>query len=129
MPFRHGAKVLEPVAGRPVLDGALANPFAHALMQCLAVAEAVTGRRYGADARADVSLRILAEHGDRVPDRIHALVVPLSFQLRPVDPCPDDRINPECCPDQGSDGPRRAPSLHARLVRLTALEVLALGFR
>ncbi|MFW6034379.1 MAG: Gfo/Idh/MocA family protein [bacterium] len=25
--------------GRPVLDGALANPFAHAVMQCLAVAE------------------------------------------------------------------------------------------
>lgn len=29
--------------GRPVLDGALANPFAHAVMQCLAVAEAVAG--------------------------------------------------------------------------------------
>ncbi|WP_431975349.1 Gfo/Idh/MocA family protein [Micromonospora haikouensis] len=29
--------------GRPVLDGALANPLAHAVMQCLAVAEAVTG--------------------------------------------------------------------------------------
>ncbi|MFV2102376.1 Gfo/Idh/MocA family protein [Micromonospora sp. LOL_024] len=29
--------------GRPVLDGALANPFAHAVMQCLAVAEAVGG--------------------------------------------------------------------------------------
>ncbi|MFG1780415.1 Gfo/Idh/MocA family protein [Micromonospora sp. NPDC049051] len=27
--------------GRPVLDGALANPLAHAVMQCLAVAEAV----------------------------------------------------------------------------------------
>jgi predicted dehydrogenase len=27
--------------GRPVLDGALANPFAHAVMQCLAVAAAV----------------------------------------------------------------------------------------
>lgn len=31
------------LAGRPVLDGALANPFAHAVMQCLAVAESVTG--------------------------------------------------------------------------------------
>lgn len=31
------------VAGRPVLDGALVNPFAHALMQCLAVAEVATG--------------------------------------------------------------------------------------
>ncbi|QSB15774.1 Gfo/Idh/MocA family oxidoreductase [Natronosporangium hydrolyticum] len=31
------------LAGRPVLDGALANPFAHALMQCLAVAEQVGG--------------------------------------------------------------------------------------
>ncbi|MEV0003628.1 Gfo/Idh/MocA family oxidoreductase [Micromonospora sp. NPDC050980] len=31
------------VDGRPALDGALANPLAHALMQCLAVAEAVTG--------------------------------------------------------------------------------------
>ncbi|PMR63172.1 gfo/Idh/MocA family oxidoreductase [Verrucosispora sp. ts21] len=30
--------------GRPVLDGALANPLAHAVMQCLAVAEAVTGQ-------------------------------------------------------------------------------------
>ncbi|WP_233558681.1 Gfo/Idh/MocA family protein [Micromonospora radicis] len=30
--------------GRPVLDGALANPLAHAVMQCLAVAEAVAGR-------------------------------------------------------------------------------------
>ena len=29
--------------GRPVLDGALANPFAHAVMQCLAVAEALAG--------------------------------------------------------------------------------------
>ncbi|GIJ20364.1 Gfo/Idh/MocA family protein [Micromonospora lutea] len=29
--------------GRPVLDGALANPLAHAVMQCLAVAEAVGG--------------------------------------------------------------------------------------
>jgi predicted dehydrogenase len=29
--------------GRPVLDGALANPLAHAVMQCLAVAEAVAG--------------------------------------------------------------------------------------
>jgi predicted dehydrogenase len=27
--------------GRPVLDGALANPFAHAVMQCFAIAEAV----------------------------------------------------------------------------------------
>lgn len=31
------------LAGSPVLDGALVNPFAHALMQCLAVTEAVTG--------------------------------------------------------------------------------------
>ena len=31
------------VDGRPALDGALANPLAHALMQCLAVAEAVAG--------------------------------------------------------------------------------------
>ncbi|WP_405432350.1 Gfo/Idh/MocA family protein [Micromonospora sp. NBC_00617] len=31
------------VDGRPVLDGALANPFAHAVMQCLAVAEALGG--------------------------------------------------------------------------------------
>ncbi|WP_410809004.1 Gfo/Idh/MocA family protein [Micromonospora sp. 067-2] len=29
--------------GRPVLDGALANPLAHAVMQCLAVAEALGG--------------------------------------------------------------------------------------
>ncbi|MER7167127.1 Gfo/Idh/MocA family oxidoreductase [Micromonospora sp. NPDC000207] len=29
--------------GRPVLDGALANPLAHAVMQCLAVTEGVTG--------------------------------------------------------------------------------------
>jgi predicted dehydrogenase len=29
--------------GRPVLDGALANPLAHAVMQCLAVAEALAG--------------------------------------------------------------------------------------
>lgn len=29
--------------GRPTLDGALANPLAHAVMQCLAIAEAVTG--------------------------------------------------------------------------------------
>jgi predicted dehydrogenase len=29
--------------GRPVLDGALANPFAHAVMQCLVVAETVAG--------------------------------------------------------------------------------------
>ncbi|MEU1759803.1 Gfo/Idh/MocA family protein [Micromonospora sp. NPDC005223] len=29
--------------GRPALDGALANPLAHALMQCLAVAASVTG--------------------------------------------------------------------------------------
>jgi predicted dehydrogenase len=29
--------------GRPVLDGALVNPFAHAVMQCLAVVEAATG--------------------------------------------------------------------------------------
>jgi predicted dehydrogenase len=29
------------LAGQPVLDGALANPFAHALMQCLAIAETV----------------------------------------------------------------------------------------
>jgi predicted dehydrogenase len=28
------------LGGRPVLDGALANPFAHAVMQCLALAEA-----------------------------------------------------------------------------------------
>ncbi|MFD2765375.1 Gfo/Idh/MocA family protein [Micromonospora eburnea] len=31
------------LGGRPVLDGVLANPLAHAVMQCLAVAEAVTG--------------------------------------------------------------------------------------
>lgn len=31
------------VNGRDVLDGALVNPFAHALMQCLAVAEAAAG--------------------------------------------------------------------------------------
>ena len=31
--------------GRPVLDGALANPFAHALMQCLAIAAAPPARR------------------------------------------------------------------------------------
>ncbi|PTA44058.1 Gfo/Idh/MocA family protein [Micromonospora sp. RP3T] len=31
------------VDGRPALDGALANPLAHALMQCLAVAGAVAG--------------------------------------------------------------------------------------
>ncbi|MDG4797203.1 Gfo/Idh/MocA family oxidoreductase [Micromonospora sp. WMMD1082] len=31
------------VDGRPVLDGALANPLAHAVMQCLAIAEAVGG--------------------------------------------------------------------------------------
>ncbi|WDZ82780.1 Gfo/Idh/MocA family protein [Micromonospora cathayae] len=30
--------------GRPVLDGVLANPLAHAWMQCLAVAEAIVGR-------------------------------------------------------------------------------------
>ncbi|MFE0588864.1 Gfo/Idh/MocA family protein [Micromonospora echinospora] len=30
--------------GRPVLDGVLANPIAHAWMQCLAVAEAIAGR-------------------------------------------------------------------------------------
>ncbi|WFE43490.1 Gfo/Idh/MocA family oxidoreductase [Verrucosispora sp. WMMD1129] len=29
--------------GRPVLDGALANPLAHAVMQCLAVAEVIGG--------------------------------------------------------------------------------------
>ncbi|MGC4835566.1 Gfo/Idh/MocA family protein [Micromonospora vinacea] len=29
--------------GRPVLDGALANPLAHAVMQCLAIAEALAG--------------------------------------------------------------------------------------
>ena len=33
------------------------------LRRILAVAEATTGRRYGADARADISLRILADHG------------------------------------------------------------------
>ncbi|MGH9003304.1 MAG: alanine--tRNA ligase, partial [Acidimicrobiia bacterium] len=33
------------------------------LRRILAVAEAATGRRYGADTAADVSLRILAEHG------------------------------------------------------------------
>jgi predicted dehydrogenase len=32
------------VFGRPSVDGALANPFAHAVMQCLAVAAAVAGR-------------------------------------------------------------------------------------
>lgn len=31
------------LAGQPVLDGALVNPFAHAVMQCLAIAEAVAG--------------------------------------------------------------------------------------
>ncbi|MEV4211409.1 Gfo/Idh/MocA family protein [Micromonospora sp. NPDC049662] len=31
------------VDGRPVLDGALVNPLAHAVMQCLAVAEALGG--------------------------------------------------------------------------------------
>lgn len=31
------------VDGRPALDGAVANPLAHALMQCLAIAESVTG--------------------------------------------------------------------------------------
>ncbi|MET8280033.1 Gfo/Idh/MocA family oxidoreductase [Micromonospora sp. NPDC005174] len=31
------------VDGQPVLDGALANPLAHAVMQCLAVAEALGG--------------------------------------------------------------------------------------
>lgn len=31
------------VAGQPTLDGALANPFAHAVMECLAVAEAAAG--------------------------------------------------------------------------------------
>lgn len=29
--------------GRPVLDGALANPFAHSIMQCFAIAETVSG--------------------------------------------------------------------------------------
>jgi predicted dehydrogenase len=33
--------------GRDVVDGALANPFAHALMQSLAVAEALTGWPHG----------------------------------------------------------------------------------
>ena len=33
------------------------------LRRILAVAEATTGRRYGADEKADVSLRILADHG------------------------------------------------------------------
>ncbi|MGH9039199.1 MAG: alanine--tRNA ligase, partial [Acidimicrobiia bacterium] len=33
------------------------------LRRILAVAEAATGRRYGTDAKTDVSLRILAEHG------------------------------------------------------------------
>ena len=33
------------------------------LRRILAVAEGTTGRRYGADAKADVSLRILADHG------------------------------------------------------------------
>ena len=33
------------------------------LRRILAVAEATTGREYGADAKADVSLRILADHG------------------------------------------------------------------
>jgi predicted dehydrogenase len=32
------------LAGRPVLDGAVANPFAHALMQSLAVAQAATDK-------------------------------------------------------------------------------------
>ncbi|NES12996.1 Gfo/Idh/MocA family oxidoreductase [Micromonospora sp. PPF5-17] len=31
------------LGGRPALDGALANPLAHAVMQCLAVVEAVAG--------------------------------------------------------------------------------------
>jgi predicted dehydrogenase len=31
------------LGGRPVVDGALANPLAHAVMQCLAVAEVATG--------------------------------------------------------------------------------------
>jgi predicted dehydrogenase len=31
------------LAGRPVLDGALVNPFAHAVMQCLALAEVASG--------------------------------------------------------------------------------------
>ncbi|MEU7999199.1 Gfo/Idh/MocA family oxidoreductase [Micromonospora sp. NPDC049060] len=40
--------------GRPVLDGALANPLAHAVMQCLAVAEAAAGDGPVVPARIEV---------------------------------------------------------------------------
>ncbi|MFY1594394.1 Gfo/Idh/MocA family protein [Micromonospora sp. WMMD737] len=40
--------------GRPVLDGALANPLAHAVMQCLAVAEAAAGNGPVVPARIEV---------------------------------------------------------------------------
>jgi predicted dehydrogenase len=53
------------VDGRPVLDGALANPFAHAVMQSLAVAEAVLG---GPVAPAEVELERYAARPIEVDD-------------------------------------------------------------
>jgi predicted dehydrogenase len=53
------------VNGRPVLDGALANPFAHAVMQSLAAAEAVLG---GPVVPAEVELERYAARPIEVDD-------------------------------------------------------------
>jgi predicted dehydrogenase len=53
------------VNGRPVLDGALANPFAHAVMQSLAVSEAVLG---GPVAPGEVELERYAARPIEVDD-------------------------------------------------------------
>jgi predicted dehydrogenase len=42
------------LAGRPVLDGALANPLAHAVMQCLAVAQATRPADSGVPVRVEL---------------------------------------------------------------------------
>jgi len=52
------------VAGRPVIDGALVNPFAHALMQCLAVATAAAAAD-GAEAVAGGPVRAVAMELER----------------------------------------------------------------
>ncbi|SCG42961.1 Predicted dehydrogenase [Micromonospora coxensis] len=122
--------------GRPVLDGALANPLAHAVMQCLAVAEAVAGapvrpaavelERYRArpiEVDDTATLRVLSRGGPPIvaavtlagEDFVAGEVIVTGTAGRAVLEYPTDRL---LLP--GDDAPREVPGRRGLLENLVA---------
>lgn len=78
--------------GRPVLDGALVNPFAHAVMQCLAIAESAAG---GPLAPEGVELERYRARPIEVDDTAVLRMVGDPVVVVAVTLCADEVITPE----------------------------------